>query len=43
MDQGYSPRLIKSIRCCLALAGAALLGVVPGASARVTTLTINDT
>src|SRR5690348_3061752 len=43
MDQKISTRLINSIHCCLALAGIALLGVAPSASARVTTLTINDT
>jgi hypothetical protein len=42
MDEQSSRRLV-TIRCCLALAGAALLGGVPAASARVTTLTINNT
>jgi hypothetical protein len=42
MDRRFSTHLIGSIRCCLALTGIALLGAMSGASARVTSLTIND-
>ena len=42
MDRQSSTRLIGSFRYCLVLAGIAVIGVVPGASARVTTLTVND-
>jgi hypothetical protein len=34
-DQEYSTRLVKSIRCCLALAGAALLTEPPAANLTV--------
>jgi Alpha/beta hydrolase domain len=43
MHREFSRRFLNSIRCCLALAGIALLGVAPAASARVTTLTIKNT
>ena len=43
MDRKYSTRVISAVRYCLALAGIAVIGVVPAARARVTTLIINDT
>ena len=43
MDRKYSTRVISAVRYCLALAGIAVIGVVPAARARVTTLTIDDT
>jgi hypothetical protein len=43
MDRGDRTSFVNSIRCGLVLAGIALFGAAPGASARVTTLTINDT
>ena len=42
MDRQSSTRLISFFRYYLVLAGIAVIGVVPGASARVTTLTVND-
>jgi hypothetical protein len=43
MDRKFSRDSSNSIRCCLLFAGIALLGATTAASARVTTLTINDT
>ena len=43
MDRKFLRDSSNSIRCCLLFAGIALLGATTAASARVTTLTINDT
>jgi hypothetical protein len=43
MNRQFYTCVIISIRYCLVLAGIVVIGVVPAARARVTTLTINDT
>ena len=43
MDRTFSTRLVESTACCLVLAVMVLLSGVPGANARITTLTITNT